>query len=375
MKLAKSLLLGSAAGLIAVAGAQAADLPTRKAAPVEYVRICAVHGPGFFYIPGTDTCIKIGGRAGFDIECDEQRTHSAATVGIECAGPCQLRRPHLDRLGSCCAPSCRVDIRRAHRALFPVRAPTCARASASVTAAASTRGRLPELQRPGLLLGDRRHPARVRSTSTSAFIQWGGLTAGRFQSFFDFYADNDNCHGMGDSDVATKALAYTYTFGNGFSATLAIEDGSERRNVVASVGTVASGQYLPERLRGRGLQELRHHFPGDRQPDLRFASGLPGRLQLLRHRAASDLRLTSSAPCASIKVGARLSCPAPGTVWACKVPSSTARSLGAANSGAGTVAGGFGGLNGERLGRPGRREDQPADDRARRRHLVPGCLR
>ena len=66
MKLVKSLLLGSAAGLVAVAGAQAADLPTRKAAPVDYVRICNVYGPGFFYIPGTDTCIKLGGKAEFD---------------------------------------------------------------------------------------------------------------------------------------------------------------------------------------------------------------------------------------------------------------------------------------------------------------------
>ncbi|MBV9752493.1 MAG: porin, partial [Hyphomicrobiales bacterium] len=63
MKLGKSLLLGSAAGFIAVTGAQAADLPTRKAAPVDYVRICSVYGPGFFYIPGTDTCLKIGGKA------------------------------------------------------------------------------------------------------------------------------------------------------------------------------------------------------------------------------------------------------------------------------------------------------------------------
>ena len=121
-----------------------------------------------------------------------------------------------------------------------------------------------------------------------AFIQWGGLTAGRFQSFFDFYADNDNFHGMGGSDVTTEGLAYTYTFGNGFSATLAIEDGSERRNVVASVGSVANGQHLPEHLCKRGLRELRDHLPGARQPDLRFASGLPGRLQLLRHRAASE---------------------------------------------------------------------------------------
>jgi hypothetical protein len=35
MKLVKGLLLGSVAGLAAVAGAQAADLPVMKAAPVE----------------------------------------------------------------------------------------------------------------------------------------------------------------------------------------------------------------------------------------------------------------------------------------------------------------------------------------------------
>ncbi|HEX2654381.1 MAG TPA: porin, partial [Xanthobacteraceae bacterium] len=60
MKTVKSLLLGSAAGLVAVAGAQAADLPV-KAAPVQYVKICSLYGAGFYYIPGTDTCIKIGG--------------------------------------------------------------------------------------------------------------------------------------------------------------------------------------------------------------------------------------------------------------------------------------------------------------------------
>src|SRR3712207_1624800 len=61
MKLAKSLLLGSAAGLAAVAGAQAADLPVKKAAPVEYVRVCSVYGTGYFFIPGTDTCLSIRG--------------------------------------------------------------------------------------------------------------------------------------------------------------------------------------------------------------------------------------------------------------------------------------------------------------------------
>src|SRR5499433_2541948 len=65
MRMVKSLLLGSAAGLVAVAGAQAADLPV-KAKPVEYVKVCSLYGEGFFYIPGTDTCLKIGGWVRFD---------------------------------------------------------------------------------------------------------------------------------------------------------------------------------------------------------------------------------------------------------------------------------------------------------------------
>src|ERR1700749_3917062 len=60
MKMVKGLVLGSAAALLAVGGAQAADLPV-KAKAVEYVRICSLYGAGFWYIPGTDTCIKIGG--------------------------------------------------------------------------------------------------------------------------------------------------------------------------------------------------------------------------------------------------------------------------------------------------------------------------
>ncbi|MBH5396232.1 porin [Bradyrhizobium sp. CNPSo 4010] len=59
MKLTKSLILGSAA-MLAGTGAQAADLPV-KAKAIEYVKICSLYGAGFYYIPGTDTCIKLGG--------------------------------------------------------------------------------------------------------------------------------------------------------------------------------------------------------------------------------------------------------------------------------------------------------------------------
>ena len=56
----RSIILASTMSLLTLGGAQAADLPV-KAKAVEYVRICSLYGAGFFYIPGTDTCIKIGG--------------------------------------------------------------------------------------------------------------------------------------------------------------------------------------------------------------------------------------------------------------------------------------------------------------------------
>src|SRR3954471_4941804 len=87
MNLAKSLLLGSAAGL---AAAQAADLPVTKAAPVEYVRVCSAYGAGFFYIPGTDTCLRVAGRARFEYNVSSARQFSQDNTGFRSLGRLQL---------------------------------------------------------------------------------------------------------------------------------------------------------------------------------------------------------------------------------------------------------------------------------------------
>ncbi|TIU06618.1 MAG: porin, partial [Mesorhizobium sp.] len=64
----KSLLLGSAAALFAVSGARAADAVTvAEPEPAEYVKICDTYGAGYFYIPGTETCLRIGGYVRYDI--------------------------------------------------------------------------------------------------------------------------------------------------------------------------------------------------------------------------------------------------------------------------------------------------------------------
>ena len=49
MKSTHRFMLSSAALLMLAGGAEAADLPTYKAAPVEYVRVCSLYGAGFWY--------------------------------------------------------------------------------------------------------------------------------------------------------------------------------------------------------------------------------------------------------------------------------------------------------------------------------------
>ena len=115
MKLVKSLLLGTVAGIAAVAGAQAADLPSKKAAPVEYVRVCSTYGAGFFYIPGTETCLRVGGRVRAEfgyVEPDDREDdaigfrESPAPPAFPSPSPsrCRWTAARRSRRGSSCRP-------------------------------------------------------------------------------------------------------------------------------------------------------------------------------------------------------------------------------------------------------------------------------
>jgi len=61
----RSLLLGTAAVFAVAGGAKAADLAAAEA--VDYVKVCDAYGAGYYYIPGTDTCLRIGGYVQEDI--------------------------------------------------------------------------------------------------------------------------------------------------------------------------------------------------------------------------------------------------------------------------------------------------------------------
>lgn len=224
MKLAKSLLLGSVAGLAAAAGAQAADLPMKKAAPVEYVRVCSVHGAGFFYIPGSDTCIKIGGRV------------RAEYRYLEPLWSLPGNGRNSDATGTRALGRINVDARTATEW-------GTLRAFIQVDVNAFT-GNYNSTGRNGF-----GPAAEVTSvTLDKAYIQWAGITAGRISSFFDFYASAVNfgsgyMGSLGSDDGSVNTLAYTATFGNGFSATIALEDRSSL--VQPLFGGALAGQRTP----------------------------------------------------------------------------------------------------------------------------------
>jgi len=215
MKMVKSLLLGSAAGLVAVAGAQAADLPV-KAKPVEYVKICSIYGAGFFYIPGTDTCIKIGGWVRFEMDFNAGGSHSSFVSG---GGGRNNRIDTAD-----------VTLRDRWVISNDIRTQT-------------EYGTLRAYTRAGF---DWTTPEENggRFYVERGFIQFAGFTFGRSQSYFDFYFGAMQYSGYLGGVTSTGApgtdlAAYTATFGNGFTATISIEDAAKRRNAVWDAGTDA----------------------------------------------------------------------------------------------------------------------------------------
>jgi hypothetical protein len=231
MKMVKSLLLGTAAGLVATAGAQAADLPV-KAKPVQYVKICSLYGAGFYYMPGTDTCIKVGGFV-------------RAEVNFGAGGSFAPSFQNWDaRTTNTQAWRTRGGITadaRSQTAYGTLRgyAYLAATSDNSIGGGAVTNG-------TGATAYDRMY-------SPAAFIQFAGFTMGRTGSFFDFdgmgYSNQSNVWGSAQGGNGIEVWAYTAQLGNGLSASISAENNNGRRMGVATVaGTAeaAAGQSMPD---------------------------------------------------------------------------------------------------------------------------------
>jgi len=232
MNTLKSLLLGTAAGLVAIAGAQAADLPV-KAKAVQYVKICSLYGAGFYYIPGTDTCLKVGGfvRADYYVNSNSSGGFAQLTT--------YNRRTNY--LGTRARAAITLDVR-------------------SQTAY----GTLRSYTRFGVNANDSGQSPGGGGLGTSlylqyAYIQFAGFTFGLAKSFFDTYAiDAVHTNHRFITSATTDSsgvdlLAYTASFGNGVTATLSLEGTGARANAgvfnvtAAGVATIATkGSVFPD---------------------------------------------------------------------------------------------------------------------------------
>ncbi|MCZ8186417.1 MAG: porin [Beijerinckiaceae bacterium] len=204
MKLVKSLLLGSAAGLVAVAGASAADLGVKKPTAVEYVKTCPTYGAGFFVVPGTTSCLKIVGRVRADYIFNNDLTRAADKNTFRARGYFGYDHRTATEYGLL-----RTYVR-------------------------------------GFIGRD--NNAAYAPVLEYAFIQFGGLTAGRVTPVWE--------HGwawsfIGGGAVGTfsdisyvNSIGYTASFGGGFSATIALDSAAERRTSIT--GGAYAGQAMPD---------------------------------------------------------------------------------------------------------------------------------
>jgi hypothetical protein len=235
MKMVKSLILGSAAGLLAMSGAQAADLPV-KAKAVEYVRICSLYGAGFFYIPGTDTCIKLGGYLRIDTTFN-----GGIYDGPNWSGDGGQLNRYKDYFASRSRMAMTIDTRTATE--YGV-----VRTFGQADFQFSTLG------------GNTYNPASVNQTSPVGganlldtpgsgyvaveyvFLQFAGFTFGKSSSAYatpwNGYPGNNTSFLLGGNDSVTGVnnIQYTAQFGNGVSGTIGLDDPTVfNRTVVANL--------------------------------------------------------------------------------------------------------------------------------------------
>jgi hypothetical protein len=223
MKMVKSLVLGSAAGLVAMTGAQAADLPV-KAKAVEYVRACSLYGAGFFYIPGTDTCIKLGGYLRVDT------TFNGGGVQDQPAwsGDAGQGNRYRDYYSGRARMALTVDTRTATEygvvrtfGQGDFQFDTLGNATYNPNSLNTNLGNNPNLLNV---------PGGGYTAVEFLFIQYAGFTMGKANSAFatpwEGYPGNISSNLLGGHDDVTGVnnIQYTAQFGNGISGTIGLDD-------------------------------------------------------------------------------------------------------------------------------------------------------
>ena len=227
MKVVKSLVLGSAAALAATGGVQAADLPV-KAKAVEYVRVCSLYGAGFWYIPGTDTCIKIGGYVRIDTTVHGSNVYG----GPAWNGDSGQGNRYYDYFVGRSRMALTVDTRTATEyGVVRTFGQGDFQFNNFATANNSALGAAPSA--PAGLFGSLLDGAGGGYVGVEyVFIQFAGVTFGKSSSAYatpwsGFLGNNtSNLLGGHDTITGVNNIQYTADFGNGVSGSVGLDDPS-----------------------------------------------------------------------------------------------------------------------------------------------------
>jgi hypothetical protein len=203
-------------------GAQAADLPV-KAKAVEYVRICSLYGAGFFYIPGTDTCLKLGGYFRIDTGINVTSAYDAPAWSGDAGQGNRYRDYFQDRSRMALT----IDTRTATE-YGVVR--TFAQGDFQFSTLGGSRN--PNSQNTNL--GNNANlldtPGGGYVAVEFVFIQFAGFTFGKSASAYATpwhgYPGNNSSFLLGGHDTVTGVnnIQYSAQFGNGVSGTIGLDD-------------------------------------------------------------------------------------------------------------------------------------------------------
>ena len=202
----KSLLLGSAAALAVVSGAQAADaIVAAEPEPMEYVRVCDAYGTGYFYIPGTETCLRIGGVVQFQ------------------ANAASSYNPGSDN-GWSTRSRFELNVDTASDTEYgPLKTQVILRQDFLGTYNDNVGG--------GVIWGPNGRDSHTETYLLAANIQIAGFLVGladsQYSSFTNYAGDiiNDDVISYGGFEV--NQISYNYDGGNGFKAMISLQDDRE----------------------------------------------------------------------------------------------------------------------------------------------------
>lgn len=226
MKL-KSLILGSAAALVAVTGARAADAVIAEPEPVEYVRVCDMFGTGFYYIPGTETCFRIDGYVWYQIGTTSAGTNNEWIKSTRVRLNFDARsETEWGTLRGFIRLQATWNAQNQNQVVLPGNATT------GNTATVGT--------------GIFNMGTDGNTTVDQAIIELGGLRMGYTESAWaqtqNGGSSNWGSHswsGLAYGYQQRQLVAYTFSGGNGFFGTLSIEDdgnGNYTPDVVGKIG-------------------------------------------------------------------------------------------------------------------------------------------